>query len=158
MEWQSGTMDVGEVPTVNGKVVIDDTLPNTGSPGTTYSLEYSDDGSSWTSLGTVETGEVITERHRYWRALAKLTTNTDSAPAVQRIRIAFETSITFCLADNPVLGHPPLITRLPTLSSKITPLTGKASISALTIELLNEGNLATDMIAMGTFTIKMFQY
>lgn len=138
MSWRS-VMDVGETPTNDGKVVIDDVILAIGESTIQYELEHSDSAlGPWTPIGIVTNGQILTDWKRYWRVKVDSTTNARFSPTTQKFRIQFDELFSYVLADDALFGYPPLIKSVPSLTSKADFLKAKASISELTVELVED--------------------
>jgi hypothetical protein len=95
-------LDTGSVPTVNGEWLFLHDIPD--FTGLTYTAWYSDNGTDYTSIGTVKDGDAITDLHRYYQVQASLTaeaTTTYStgapiySPAVTSIGVRFTEYLQF---------------------------------------------------------------
>lgn len=138
MEWRH-VMDVGEVPTNDGKVVIDNIVPAVGTNTVQYELEHGTSASGpWTPIGVVQNGTILTDHQQFWRVKIIKTTNARFGPTTQKFRIQFDELFSFVLADDSLFGHPPLIKTVPALTSKADYLKVKSSIGELTVELVED--------------------
>ncbi len=149
MQWRSDVMDLGEIPTSDGVAFISSTVPLTGDTDVVLTLEHSTDGISFTDFDSgnpVSSGQVLDVQERFWRSTLVLTSNIDDTPRVQRVRLSFGETFTACMADNPVLGLPPIVKNIPNLSSKLDPLKQTASISEIKIEVLNQSQELASII------------
>lgn len=156
---QTKNFDLGLVPSQDSVIYIDDSIPD--SAGIAYTARGSNDGSSWTNLGTV-TDTTALDPYRYYDVTATLTPSTSglATPLLREIAIYGGDSQFVYYSTHP--GEPvaaalPLVTgQLGTISAKIEldklPSVGETSVSLFycqpTFELLRDGQLRNKTVAV----------
>ncbi len=100
-----------------------------------------------TSLGTIADGDLITNLKRYYKITATLSASADNlvTPKILKLKANFDVWERYCLADKPISWKgdplPPIVMALPQIQYQMDPLEGKASISRLSVDFLDEGFL-----------------
>lgn len=100
-----------------------------------------------TSLGTIVDGDLITNLKRYYKITATLAASADNliTPKILKVKANFDVWERYCLADKPISWKgdplPPIVMALPQIQYQMDPLEGKASISKLSVDFLDEGFL-----------------
>jgi len=141
-------LDVGSVPTNNGEWILEDVR----DAGTTidYHAWASATGAftgEETDLGIIVDGDAITNLKRYYKITATLTTSSDklTSPRIQKIKANFDVWDRYALKDSPLefqgIPFPPIIMALPQLQYQMDLIEGKASISKISVNFLDEGFL-----------------
>jgi len=147
MEWQGPVMDLGIIPTVNGKITFSDFFPTTGNNVMEVSLEHADaPGGPFTSLGIVTNAQVLTDLKQFWRPSVDIQTDSIQSPSIQKIRISFDDLLNLCLCDNKLFDAEAIVMNIPALSVELDLLKAQSSISEMQIELNNADGRAKELI------------
>lgn len=141
-------LDLGQTPIDNGEWVLSDIRDNGSS--VSYQAWSSTTGvfaGEETNLGTIVDGTVITDLKRYYKITATLTASADNmtSPHIQKIKANFDAWDRYCLKDSPLeyknIPFPPIVMSVPQLQYQMDILDGKATISKVSIDFLDEGFL-----------------
>ena len=115
------TLDLGKSPTVDGEWVFEDTVPiNTSITYTAWASDTGAFGGEEVYLGTIEDGDPITVRKRYYRVKAELSTQDLSiTPELHSVAAYFPFFVKF--ASHLSAGYEPVIMGISSLEASIHP-------------------------------------
>lgn len=141
-------LDLGLTPADPGEWVLED-IRDDGS-SISYQAWSSATGAfagEETSLETIVDGQTIADLKQYYKVTATLTPSADnlSSPKVLKIKANFDQLDRYCLKDSPLEYQgdpfPPIVVGVPQLQYQMDVLEGKASISKVAIDVLDDGIL-----------------
>lgn len=148
VDFRTQAIDIGAAPDGDGDWNIEDVYDfMNASNGVSYTAEYSDNGTSWTSMGAVSDGEGIASRHRYYRVAASFSCDGIIAPSVQKINTVFDNMIEMAFADRPLGDRYPLVKSVGNISNAIDPVKCTAQIGSVTFEILDTEKIASRLFA-----------
>lgn len=141
-------LDLGLTPADPGEWVLED-IRDDGS-SISYQAWSSATGAfagEETNLGTIVDGQTISNLKRYYKVTATLTASADNltTPKVLKIKGNFDIWDRYCLKDSALVYKdtplPPIVVSVPQIQYQIDILEGKASISKVSVDFLDDGFL-----------------
>lgn len=147
----TAAIDTGSVPDNGYLFSVDDV--NAIGASIVYSYEGSDDGSNWSSYGSVSDGDPM-EAHRYYRITGQLTAASPFVSEVKEIRLSEGEFLYFSTHQDQPVPARALVKKVSSLTSKIQlerggwPTTGEISADLVWTKA------SGDLIAAGTLKNK----